>query len=212
MTREEAESLLARYSVRTTDIDRAPDSWDCLLVEVLLDGDPVGSYRRNYGCLFDTFVPFVAGEQVLALYSPDYTATRLMRLPECVDIGGEEPDGMGFCPTGYVAPYDPAKGLMGQWGVVSGCVWGDDSSWKMQYLDLSRAAEGILVREERFGYLEMPSNLRLKQCVDLWLFRGGDHQEVELVTRRVFDLKRGRFSDVWEWAQENRRDRSEQQP
>ena len=28
-------------------------------------------------------------------------------------------------------------------GFVAGCVWGDDSSWKIEYLDLSKADEGI---------------------------------------------------------------------
>ncbi len=45
----------------------------------------------------------------------------------------------------------------GQYGFVFGCVWGDDSSMKVQYLDLSRITEGILVRDDRFGYVEMPS-------------------------------------------------------
>jgi hypothetical protein len=36
-------------------------------------------------------------------------------------------------------------------GFVAGCFWGDDSSWKIQYLDLSRADEGILKRDERLG-------------------------------------------------------------
>ena len=51
-------------------------------------------------------------------------------------------------------------------GFVAGCVWGDDSSWKLQYLDLSRAAEGIVRREERFGYLELPAGRPLAELVD----------------------------------------------
>lgn len=43
----------------------------------------------------------------------------------------------------------------GTFGFVWGCIWGDDSSWKVQWLDLSRVAEGVLTREERFGYVEL---------------------------------------------------------
>jgi hypothetical protein len=32
---------------------------------------------------------------------------------------------------------------------------GDDSSWKVQYLDLSRVQQGVVRRDERFGYLEL---------------------------------------------------------
>jgi hypothetical protein len=48
-----------------------------------------------------TFHHFRVNDQELALYSPDYTTTRLMRLPSCEDIGGEEPNSWGFCPAEY---------------------------------------------------------------------------------------------------------------
>lgn len=43
----------------------------------------------------------------------------------------------------------------GQFGFVWGCVWGDDSSWKVQALDLSRVTDGVFVRDARFGYVEL---------------------------------------------------------
>lgn len=43
----------------------------------------------------------------------------------------------------------------GDFGFVWGCYWGDDSSWKVQYLDLSRIEEGMISRDERFGYVEL---------------------------------------------------------
>lgn len=47
-------------------------------------------------------------------------------------------------------------------GFVAGCFWSDDSSWKIQYLDLSRAEEGIISRTEKFGYIELPSRMSLR--------------------------------------------------
>lgn len=44
---------------------------------------------------------------------------------------------------------------IGDFGFVWGCHWGDDGSWKVQYLDLSRVQEGVVRREERFGYVEL---------------------------------------------------------
>jgi hypothetical protein len=43
----------------------------------------------------------------------------------------------------------------GDFGFVWGCVWGDDTSWKVQYLDLSRVQQGEIKRDERFGYVEL---------------------------------------------------------
>lgn len=78
----------------------------------------------------------------------------------------------GFCPVGFYVPdwWDIHDGSIqpgtshwdaddeqpsGQYGFVWGCQWGDDSSWKIQYLDLSRITEGIITRDERFGYVEL---------------------------------------------------------
>lgn len=55
----------------------------------------------------------------------------------------------------------------GQWGVYAGCVWGDDSSWKIQYVDLSRISEGIVTTDNRFGYLALPYQGKLSDHVFL---------------------------------------------
>src|SRR6185437_1103528 len=155
----------------------------------------VGEYERNSPSLLRTFSPFQASGRDLALYSPDYTCTRLLELPSCRDIGGEEPNSAGFCPTEFFIPYfvelesrvadEPPRRFRTQmpatedlqartvpttypatagrperveyhhyvpvgpltyhsFAFVAGCVWGDDSSWKVQYLDLSQAASGLL--------------------------------------------------------------------
>lgn len=54
----------------------------------------------------------------------------------------------------------------GQWGVYSGCVWGDDSSYKLRYVDLSKVSEGIVTTDDRFGYVELPES-KLKDCIVL---------------------------------------------
>lgn len=50
-----------------------------------------------------------------------------------------------------------------RFGFRSGCVWGDDCSWKVQLLDLSKASEGI-VSEVDIGYIELASR-PLAECI-----------------------------------------------
>lgn len=60
---------------------------------------------------------------------------------------------------------DEWKLYEGNWGVYSGCIWGDDSSWKVRFIDLSRISEGIVTTDDRFGYVELPEDLDLRQAV-----------------------------------------------
>ena len=119
-----------------------------------------------------------------------------MSLPECADLGGEEADAGGFCPVDYYVPCDPKTGESCGFGFVSGCVWGDDCSWKLQYLDLSRAHEGKVVREERFGYVEVPDRLRLWEALGVEWADGLEESieaRVRIVRVEDFDLTTG----VW---------------
>lgn len=54
----------------------------------------------------------------------------------------------------------------GQLGFVAGCYWGDDSSWKIEAVDLSRISEGIISQDNRFGYISLPSGMRLRAAVE----------------------------------------------
>ena len=45
-------------------------------------------------------------------------------------------------------------------GFCCGCVWGDDSSWKIQLLDLRKIEEGIIINKPSFGYIEVPKKIR----------------------------------------------------
>ena len=83
----------------------------------------------------------------------------------------------------------------GEFGFVWGCVWGDDSSWKVQHLDLSRVGEGELTRDERFGYVMLDTGepeggevwRDAREFIHVWSFDG--RRGVELRTRQRFDLE-----------------------
>lgn len=257
------------YSARV--LETIAGGWGSVRVGVFRGSEQVGEYRRNYRGT-PPFAPFEQGGRWYALYSRNYTATRLMSLPDCADLGGEEPAGGGFCPVEYHVPLltgrdrDPADpepvlpnweaakwarkvekrtpdgmtytrlywpwdpegfthlkdeyeqtlarqtALHNQWsdrrpfvsrhapwGLVSGCVWGDDSGgWKVQHLDLSRAADGVLVRDDRFGkdmpwgQLALPRGVSLKDAVDTEGIgeHGGDPAEVRfsIAVPAWFDL------------------------
>jgi len=203
----------------------------------------VGSYRRNYSSLFNSFFAFKRNNKWFALYSKEYMYTRVMSLPDCVDLGGEDKSNVEyenhFCPTDYYVPEiftrkfntndpldDPApkskdslwrkevpleggyvmsilptsprynatdkekenydndckqyEAQYKEWsdrhpyddqtldfGFVGGCQWGDDTSTKLQFLDLSKVEEGIIKRDARFGYVEMPGLVKFENAIQI---------------------------------------------
>jgi hypothetical protein len=213
-----------RFSVRVTPRESPPGAWRQVAVEVLDEDRIVGSYNRNYGML-RTFEPFRQGERHFALISPNYTATSVMDLQTGEIIAGEEPRSGGFCPVGFYVPdwwdiHERAAEIgslpgsrgwtrdhewpSGDFGFVWGCVWGDDSSWKVQYLDLSRVQQGELRREERFGYTILETGEReaqevwtdAREFIQLW---GPDgDRRVEFLSRQNFYLATGEPTDPWE--------------
>lgn len=158
---------ILRYFADPVAVKSEPGYWNTLVVSVMAemsDGttSKIGEYPRNYHCMYDTFCPFRQGDEWFALYSTDYTATRVMALPSCEDLGGEERDGAGFCPVsfwvgtpGTEEAFGREEEWPGTWGLIAGCVWGDDDSWKVMHLDLTNAAQGVVVRDQRFGFVEM---------------------------------------------------------
>jgi len=169
------------YKARVAEsIANAPGTWNYTKVEILDSEDKViGSYERNYPSHAEnTFAPFTLdGENWYALYSKNYTAVRIMELPSCKDIGGQENDGFGFCPTELFVPIISVSTYKGTFRIdrlnedwpkfdshinkfhtkafVLGCIWGDDTSWKLRTIDLNKAIKGEVVSEEQFGYLEI---------------------------------------------------------
>ena len=92
------------YAKPVGEIDNGKKYLKHLRIGVFKNDEQIGEYQRNYGTFYNTFYPFKCNGVDLALYSSDYTATRLMSLPDCKDIGGEAPNSAGFCPTGYYVP------------------------------------------------------------------------------------------------------------
>jgi len=232
-------------------IHHSPNTWETLRVGVYRSEDDtqeqVGEYHRNYPNLYDTFFHCAYNGNDYALYSPDYTVTRIMELPTCKDIGGEEPHGGGFCPVDFYVPryidreysnaederqryrvndpgaeyLEPRKQkfyrvdektgkqisveksdqaisplLYYRFGFVAGCIWGDDSSWKIEFLDLSEIGNGTIKRDARFGYLEMPEGMPLRQAVNMADYRYDLTDEIKYITialQKRFDLASGKM-------------------
>jgi hypothetical protein len=219
-----------KYLARAIEsVERGPGIWNGLRVGVyrVQDGreERIGEYSRNYGTNFDCFFPFRRNGADYALFSPDYTCTRVMELPSCKDLGGEEPESGGFCPVEYYVPsfvrhefrspslaapfvqtiwepkdadllertvdgcaYRPLGPLTYvPFGFVAGCYWGDDSSWKVQYLDLSRAHQGVVKRDERFGYIVLPTRLGLADAI---VMRGAETEDplISIAVEKGFRL------------------------
>jgi hypothetical protein len=177
-----------RYFVRNTPKQNRPGTWASTIVEVFRREGAGGEaakaceYERNYGML-RTFEPFRQGGREFALISPQYTGTSVLDLATGSVIAAEPVSSVGFCPVGFYVPdwWDLHDGSVipgsehwsadlewpsGEFGFVWGCVWGDDSSWKVQYLDLTGIQCGVIRRNERFGYVELATDGYRSSCFD----------------------------------------------
>jgi len=94
-----------RFHVKVMSDPKSPDTWRPCTVPIF-DGDAeIGSYERtNAFFAAETFEPFELSGAWYALYTRDHACTRVMSLPDCRDIGGEEPHPQGFRPYGYFVP------------------------------------------------------------------------------------------------------------
>jgi len=187
-------------------IDNGKGYWGYEEIGVF-DGDKqIGSYIRNYSAFYNTFFPFKRGGKWYALYSKDYTSTRLMELPSCKDLGGEKHDTFGFCPVDYYVPMykddewnndevrDDGEEYLA-YGFVAGCVWGDDSSWKIEMLDLSKVDEGIIKRKHQFGYIEEPDDV---SCLKDAIHHAND-EHVQIAHQQLFYIQdKAVFVDCWD--------------
>jgi hypothetical protein len=205
-----------RYTNRVSQTSR-PGAWHTVHVEILDGQRVVAEYDRNYSML-STFEPFRQGDRNYALISPDYTGTSVMDLDTGRIVASETADSPGFCPVGFYVPdwwdvHDGSK-LPGQvtwsaddewpsrgdFGFVWGCIWGDDSSWKVQLLDLSRICDGELRREERFGYIKLATRTAVpaEEFIRLRSLEG--HREVQFVVEQTYNLDDGARSDSDPWG------------
>jgi hypothetical protein len=204
-----------RYTTSVSTVS-PPGSWTKIHVEVL-DGEAViAGYERNYSML-QTFEPFRQGERDFALISTHYTATSVMDLSTGQIIAAEEPAAGGFCPVGFYVPdwWDLHDGNRlpgslywrpeddewptGDFGFVWGCVWGDDSSWKIQYLDLSSIREGVIRRDERFGYLKLATDPKLTARDFIRCSSWEGERRVEFYIERGFSLTTGELIADEDW-------------
>jgi hypothetical protein len=222
-----------KYVIKGSPKPNRPGTWDSTVVEVFRrasssrDLEKVCEYERNY-CLLQTFEPFRQGHKEFALISRNYTKTAVLDLGSGSIIAEEKdepgaPPGGGFCPVGFYVPdwWDVNDDSVipgseywdvdnewpnGDFGFVWGCYWGDDTSWKVQHLDLSRVQEGIVQRDDRFGYVELATSGFVTPClvpdppvhgksapphfIDVSRWNGG--ARVTFAVEMVFDLKSGK--------------------
>lgn len=178
-----------RYFVRGTAKANKPGTWDSTVVEVFRRANPrgepekVAEYERDYYNLLHSFEPFRQGDRELALISRQYTGTAVLDLGTGRVIAEEPGSPHGFCPVGFYVPdwwdvHDESiipgsefwntdyEWPSGDFGFVWGCVWGDDSSWKVQHLDLTGARNGVIRRDERFGYVQLATIGYRSPCFD----------------------------------------------
>jgi hypothetical protein len=177
-----------KFFVSDTVKPNRPGTWDTSMVKVFRRGatasdlEPVCGFDRNYR-LLQTFEPFRQGRREFALISRDYTKTAVLDLGSGQIIAEEAEQKNGFCPVGFYVPdwWDVNDGSeipgsqfwdedeewpIGTLGFVWGCLWGDDSSWKVQCLDLSKIQQGVITRDERFGYVELATSGYRSACLE----------------------------------------------
>jgi len=231
------------FRIETSTVQNSPGTWNSTKVSIYRDdsydvksnvyrkGILIGEYLRNYSSFaYETFYPFQVGEEWYALYSANYTATRVMKLynDSIEDWCGEETHSNGFCPVEFYVPKyietehrytdtvtNEEKTYLIQYvdcdysneefnvelnspnfkkleycnfGFLSGCVWGDDSSWKLRYIDLSQIPNKELIISDKFGYWELPNELSLKKCIrmDGW---APDHSWICLTRAEHINLE-----------------------
>lgn len=210
------------FIIETSPIENRPGTWNSTKVSIYRDENLIGEYIRNYSNYGQqTFYPFKQGEEWYALYSANYTVTRVMKLHDThiEDWCGEDENVNGFCPVEmYIPRYtttmvneskyytvdctssiDDFKEELNNnlskldycdFGFLCGCVWGDDSTWKIRYIDLSQIPNKILHILEKFGYWEMPNGFTLKDCVDMSYWQP-DQNCISLIKAEYVNLKTG---------------------
>lgn len=214
-----------RYMQRADPVEHCEGAWSTQDVTILQlhEAEPpevAGRYHRN----FPGRAPFEVFRQdtrELALISPHYDATSVMDLATGDIVAAEEPGASGFCPVGFYVPdwHDVHDGSIlpgttywkdayewprGDLGFVWGCVWGDDGSWKIQVLDLSGVAEGVIARDDRFGYVELAVHEKLEPQDFIRCYPQDDGVRVRLSIENSWRLPGGARADWYAGGSEER--------
>lgn len=158
---------MEKYSLKTSKKKNKPGQWDSILCEIHNSkGERLGEYIRHYPSFVEsTFFPFQMNGKDYALYSADYNTVSVMSLPDCkpIELKPECVEQLNnFCPVEIYIPrfsdrgdsrlqlqkgdheYETGYTGFSSLAFVSGCVWGDDYSWKLNLLDLSNIEKGEL--------------------------------------------------------------------
>lgn len=92
----------------------------------------------------------------------DLDAGRIVATRRDPLLDGEPAPGMSFYPHRFriFGPEDNPS-ADGTWGVMAGCLWGDDDYYKLRHVELSGAQNGSVYEDERYGYLELPNGVGL---------------------------------------------------
>lgn len=188
------------YHIKTTKSPNGVGQWDSTICEIYQDETKIGEYKRSYPSYANqTFCPVSYNGKDYALFSFNYTKISLMALPSCEIIELKETNLKDFCPVEIYVPLLAhiffkkggdvtilSKGknkipsesessrneFYSRLGFVSGCIWGDDVSWKLNLLDLSKIEEGEIwyIKEDRkkeWLYSELPRNFGSLDTIDL---------------------------------------------
>jgi hypothetical protein len=93
-------------------------------------------------------------------------------------------------------PPDDHEWPSGDFGFVWGCIWGDDSSWKVQYLNLSRIQHGELRRDERFGYVKLATRPYVPASEFIRCTSWHGSRSVAFILEQSYDLSTGDRTDT----------------
>lgn len=131
---------------------RQYDQWANSGWESFCEKHPVGSPLPNAA-----FCP-------VDFYVPDFNSRFTPDSPYRVFSHGERK---------FLYDEEELNAYSGEFALYSGCVWGDDSSYKLRYIDLSRISEGFVTSDERFGYIELANGSKpIRKSVFLEYERG----------------------------------------
>jgi hypothetical protein len=194
------------FSIAWSENTPKEGCWSTVNVTVYKDGVQIGSYERGYpSYIAQTFCPFFLNGKWYALYSADYTCTRVALLENgrFEDWCGEQPSTWGFCPVELWVPqyYEDRYQTLGstEWhsfymfddfecsdgeftkdakesgktiqfppfGFVSGCIWGDDSSWKLRFIDLRGIEDKCIVISDKNEVELFRQSLPIKEQVGI---------------------------------------------
>lgn len=82
-------------------------------------------------------------------------------------------------------------------GFFCGCHWGDDTSYKLRFIDLRAIAEGkLLIDDKPLGYFDMATGGIKKDVSDFWVMSDSDHfVQFAAAEKRTFRRSKEKWTD-----------------